>query len=549
MVSKASGHTCKTPATVEVVPGTEALPPSLRGLHAWLARDPNFAGAVIAADPVGVIAYGDADTLTPEQAAALLAALQRVSADNPMFWLGEDVRAHALVSPALRDEVGVVLRDKGSGLGLRALLLQQLSEVALGEPFSKTLRELLLDSTEVFENPTPRGRRLGASERRRLAQHYRGVTRTGGAKAKRLAFELMQQFGCWRFADSVPIDRLDGMLDTLTAYVRELLSELSGIEEYDLIGLAYKLILRRLEAGLVEPLRLWASLSPYMDQDYRREDKKTVEDWLRANDDVRRAIQRDVILDSSEKPTWQKVSRLSRVSHGLTPNEADVIALLDVLDPTNRADMRWRDLLELISHDGETGAKAREAAKPFVMHDAQLRDWLDRLAQPRVPDWKVKQEAKARQRAARRAVRFGAAKLAAILAGESPANRRSSGHCCSHIQRQEGRPTCRKPGSKSPLGLGRPGLIRHRRASKPTGRSGSKSGSPERRALRETDCRKHGSAELLRTWRRPCSASENWTMTMTKLPGVIEGGMSGKNGQRKLGTTRGSPRRSRTAKA
>jgi hypothetical protein len=38
-------------------------------------------------------------------------------------------------------------------------------------------------------------------------------------------------------------------------------------------------------------------------------------------------------------------------------------------------------------------------------------------------------------------------------------------------------------------------------------------------------------------------------MTMTKLPGVIEGGMSGKNGQRKLGTTRGSPRRSRTAKA
>jgi len=34
-----------------------------------------------------------------------------------------------------------------------------------------------------------------------------------------------------------------------------------------------------------------------------------------------------------------------------------------------------------------------------------------------------------------------------------------------------------------------------------------------------------------------------------ELPGVIEGGMPGKNGQRKPGTTRGSPRRSRTAKA
>jgi len=34
-----------------------------------------------------------------------------------------------------------------------------------------------------------------------------------------------------------------------------------------------------------------------------------------------------------------------------------------------------------------------------------------------------------------------------------------------------------------------------------------------------------------------------------ELPGVGEDGMSGRNGQRKLGTTRGSPRRSRTAKA
>ena len=36
---------------------------------------------------------------------------------------------------------------------------------------------------------------------------------------------------------------------------------------------------------------------------------------------------------------------------------------------------------------------------------------------------------------------------------------------------------------------------------------------------------------------------------MFELPGVGEDGMSGRNSQRKLGTTRGSPRRSRTAKA
>ena len=37
--------------------------------------------------------------------------------------------------------------------------------------------------------------------------------------------------------------------------------------------------------------------------------------------------------------------------------------------------------------------------------------------------------------------------------------------------------------------------------------------------------------------------------TMIELPGVREDGMLGRNGQRKPGTTRGSPRRSRTAKA
>ena len=45
------------------------------------------------------------------------------------------------------------------------------------------------------------------------------------------------------------------------------------------------------------------------------------------------------------------------------------------------------------------------------------------------------------------------------------------------------------------------------------------------------------------------SKSVFWTETMIELPGVREDGMSGRNVQRKLGTTRGSPRRSRTAKA
>src|ERR1700720_3755921 len=45
------------------------------------------------------------------------------------------------------------------------------------------------------------------------------------------------------------------------------------------------------------------------------------------------------------------------------------------------------------------------------------------------------------------------------------------------------------------------------------------------------------------------SASRYWTVSMFELPGVGEDGMPGRNVQRKPGTARGSPRRSRTAKA
>ena len=65
---------------------------------------------------------------------------------------------------------------------------------------------------------------------------------------------------------------------------------------------------------------------------------------------------------------------------------------------------------------------------------------------------------------------------------------------------------------------------------------------------RETDCGSIGSVEPVSPRRRPCRHREV-DDTMSGLPEVGEGGMSGRNVQRKLGTTRGSPRRSRTAKA
>jgi hypothetical protein len=67
------------------------------------------------------------------------------------------------------------------------------------------------------------------------------------------------------------------------------------------------------------------------------------------------------------------------------------------------------------------------------------------------------------------------------------------------------------------------------------------------RGPRETDCGAIGSAEPVRWWRR-LHQHRRSGLAMLELPGVVEDGMPGENGQRKLGTTHGPLRRSRTAK-
>src|SRR6202051_3230226 len=72
--------------------------------------------------------------------------------------------------------------------------------------------------------------------------------------------------------------------------------------------------------------------------------------------------------------------------------------------------------------------------------------------------------------------------------------------------------------------------------------------SPEIHLPRETDCGIVGIAEPVYSRRRPCR-HRCLELTVFGFPGVAGDSMPGKNVQRKLGTTCGSPRRSRTAKA
>lgn len=438
------------------------VPASLRGLHAWLARDPQLADAVIDADPMGVIEYGDAEALTPQQARRLFAALERLASDNPIFAAWQEYRAMALVNRPLMGEVARVISDPGAEFVLRLFLLQQLKGRTTASDLRDLLRERLLDEGEPYGIRYASAQvliTLADEDWPTLLEQLRCQSRDDDL---RLAYELLDDigletfsdqqivdivlardglsmcsltadperstaFGFYRLAKHVPVPRLDGLLDLLAENIAALLPEHAGIEENELIDLQFALILKRLESGSpIQPLQLWRWLEPFDGQaSYHRDQGKKVGEWLKANPPVRLAIQRHILIDRIDtKNIWERAWPLHRDVINLYPTQAEIISLLEALDPQDRSDERWREVLELGRAWGEEGRPLREAAKRFAEHRPDLIEWIDGLAERKVPEWERKQEEKQRQVKAKRAVRFAEhrrdflAKINGVKAGE-----------------------------------------------------------------------------------------------------------------------------------
>lgn len=435
------------------------VPASLRGLHAWLARDAKLADAVIGADPMGVVEYGDAEALTADQARRLFGALERLAAENPRFVDWREYRAASLVTPPLMSEVERVLRDPNAEFGLRLLLLQQLKGAPTAEGLRDLLRALMLDESEPYGIRQPSAMALvslGGEDWPALLEGLRCQVREDSL---RLAHELLDDIGLRTFSDEqivaiilardgltlcpvgadperntvtgfyrlakhVPVPRLDGLLDLIAAYAGELLPEHAGYEENDLIDLQYALVLKRLgNGGLVDPLRLWHWLAPFDDQhSYHRDHGKELAAWLKANPLVRQAIQRHVLLDeASGNDVWQRAWPLHRGSLNIYPTQDEVVALLNSMD---LADPRWREVLDLGRTWGEEGRPLRDAAMRFAAGQLEDIAWIEAKSERPVPEWERKEEERARKREAERTAKHAdhrrefLAKIEGIRAGE-----------------------------------------------------------------------------------------------------------------------------------
>lgn len=412
------------------------VPASLRGIHAWLAwHSPTLAPAVIGADPMGVIEYGDADILTIDQGRSLLNALGELSEENPRFREWRPYSVGGIVQKALLPEIRDLLTAPTTEFGLRLLVLQALKNSPLATELADTLKDLLLDQRAIFANRSEAGDRLTELD---SAVSWPDIARTlidqNDENGVRLAMEMMGEVGFelfdakllidaafaqipraehhvgvfYRFERKVPDALLDELLDLLTTRARALGEPHHREGDSQLTDLTYGLIARRLKLGPIEPSRLWGWLEPFDSQTgYLRESRAEVADWFRKHDEARQAIQRHVLFElPGDKTVWQRAWRLSKRSEGLAATEQDVLVFFHALDPNNRQDERWRDVVQLAAHSESEGAEVREAARRFAIHRPDMLAWIDKLAEPRVYEWQVKREEEERKRRAKRATQW-----------------------------------------------------------------------------------------------------------------------------------------------
>lgn len=417
------------------------VPANLRGLHAWLALDTDLAPDVIAADPMGVIEYGDGDVLSPTYAKLLLDALERLSRDNPHFAGWGEYRASALVVTPLQEEVRAVIAGRDREFGLRRLLLEQLRGETLTQEMRDVLLALLRDPDEIFAIRERAGQVLIEAGSVDWPKELDAIRCQADRMSTRLAFELMDDVGLdafsdvqivetvlaydglslcplrqhehdrsvgryWKLARQIPPERLDLLLDLFTDYAKQLLPRYAGIDEHQLLDLYYELVLMRLALSAPEPLRLWSWLEHFEGQrSYHRDRAEQLADWFKENEETRRSIQRIIMLAEREPKAFRmRAFNLSDVSPGLSISSDDAIVLLDGLNPDDHRDERWREVLWLVPTSGDEGKIIREAAKRFAAHRSDLIEWIESLAEPQEPKWKRKQDEGARKRLAERAV-------------------------------------------------------------------------------------------------------------------------------------------------
>ena len=425
----------------------EGVPTSLRGLHAWMAHfDETLARRCIEADPYAVLRYGDAETLDLDQARALLAALKKLSEDDPYFW-SEDWGRHplsGLLRTELKDDIRAIVEPFDRHIQLTKLLLEAMAGMALAEALADTLDAIMFDGRRYV------GERSAAAEALYTAgvrSDWEAVIRRlfgmNDPDSARLALETLRRLGLFGVPERTAIDtvlayfglpsnltpqehrylpddlfsdvdaeHLASWLDGLVDAARPLMQKAEFEAQWYVTRLVRRLVAMVLEAHpAIRPERIWNWIE-WLDRHRAHDDdaNKRLVAVFRENSGLRAALLEYVLLTPCAKNAWMAGHRLSDTGLGLYPTPEDLAGVLRALRARIGDDGidhdTWRGLLLHGRTSEGLSAVVRTAAVEAADGDADLLSILDKILDGPPAEWEARQsEREAKKKAQREAVR------------------------------------------------------------------------------------------------------------------------------------------------
>ena len=410
----------------------EGVPTSLRGLHAWIAHfNEALARRCIAADPYAVLRYGDAETLSLDQARALLAALTKLSEDDPYFRSEDWVRhpVSGLLRTELKDDVHAVIEPPRSHIQLTSLLLEAMAGTALAGALGETLDAIMFDRRRyVGERSAAAEALYAAGIRSDWEAVIRRLLGMNDPDSARLAFETLRRLGLFGVPERTAIDtvlayfglpsnlkpqehrylpddlfadfdaeRLASWLDHLVETARPLMQEADFEAKWYVTRLVRRIAATVLEADpAVRPERIWNWIE-WLDRHRAHDDdaNKRLVAVFRENGVLRAVLLEYVLLTPCAKNTWMAGHRLFDTGLELHPTPEDLAGVLRALGArTGDGSIdreTWRDLLLHGRTADGLSAPVQKAAIEIANGDPELLSILDKISESATADWKARQ--------------------------------------------------------------------------------------------------------------------------------------------------------------
>lgn len=430
---------------------SDTVPASLRGLHAWIAYySDEAASEVIRADPFGMLRYGDAGALKTPKARQLLEALEVLAADDPYFRAQDwgQLSLHGLARPDLQADFERILDDSNS-FHLRKLLLEAVNGSPLAPLMERRLIALILNPEATFSERAEAAQALiGEIADTAWPEMLETLRCLADESSARLALETLgdlelaqfsdiqvveiiaaylgytlvpiERAAQWTrqiggtmsvFAERIPHERAASLLDLLVEYIPIKASKDEWERRWDLAQLAITLVKLVVADNSVAPSRLWSWLQ-LLDPSHgrSRNDYVMLEALFQGNSDLRRAIQRHVLLERSDKTLWERAWRLHEtlVALGITPDDA--LAFLteigaDRLRSAER-DGQWMDLVQLARSRDGLSPEQRAIARIYAKGNSELLAHLRKAAKPTSNRWEKRSEQRRIKEERERQARF-----------------------------------------------------------------------------------------------------------------------------------------------